>query len=218
MNITWHGYSCFRIQEQGRDRDVTLVTDPYAPEGGKKLPRGFAADIVTVSHDHPRHNFIEAVGGEPFVIDGPGEYEIKEMYVSGVSTFHDQVEGKEKGKNVIYYISIDGLHLLHLGDLNHPLEEKHMEEMHEIDVLFLPVGGGGDVLTAKQAAEVVGQIEPRIIIPMHYKTSGFCPKCDPIDSFIKATGLAKPEPIAKFKFSDKDMPQEETRVVILEPQ
>lgn len=218
MNITWHGYSCFRIQEQNRDRDVTLVTDPYAPEGGKKMPRGLSADIITISHDHPRHNHVEAVGGNPFIIDSPGEYEIKEMYVSGVATYHDKVEGKEKGKNVIYYINADGLHLLHLGDLNHPLEEKHMEELHEIDVLFVPVGGGGDVLTAKQAAEVVSQIEPRLIIPMHYKTAGFCPKCDPIEAFIKATGLIRPEPVAKLKISGKDLPQEEMRVIILEPQ
>jgi len=217
MIITWHGYSCFKIQEQSRDHEVALLTDPYSPEDGKKLSRALAADIVTVSHDHPRHNNVAAVGGEPFVIDGPGEYEVKEMFVTGVGTYHDLVEGKEKGRNTIYYITVGGLHLLHLGDLKHALEEKHLEDLHNIDILFLPVGGG-DVLNAKQAMEVVGQIEPRIIIPMHYKTAGLCPKCDTADPFLKAMGAGKVEALPKLKIADKELPQEEMKVVILEPQ
>ncbi|MDD5251443.1 MAG: MBL fold metallo-hydrolase [Patescibacteria group bacterium] len=217
MIITWHGYSCFRIQHSAHEKEVALVTDPFSPEDGNKPPRNLAADIVTVSHDHSRHNNVEAVGGEPFIIDGPGEYEIKEIFVTGVPTFHDLVDGKEKGINTLYYINAGDLHLLHLGDLKHPLDEKHMTEMHDIDVLFVPVGGG-DVLNAKQAADVIGQIEPRVVIPMHYKTSGFCPKCDPVETFLKAMGASKTEPLAKFKFSEKDLPQDEMKIVLLEPQ
>jgi len=217
MIITWYGNSCFRIQEQSRDHEVALLTDPFSPEDGKKLPRSLTADIVTVSHDHPRHNHVAAVGGEPFVIEGPGEYEVKEMFITGVGTYHDMVEGKEKGRNTIYYINVGGLHLLHLGDLNHALGEKHVEDLHSIDILFLPVGGG-DVLNAKKAQEVVDQIEPRVIIPMHYKTSGFCPKCDTADPFLKAMGAGKLEALPKLKINDKDLPQEEMKVIILEPQ
>jgi L-ascorbate metabolism protein UlaG (beta-lactamase superfamily) len=217
MNIIWHGLSCFSLKEQGRDREVTLVTDPFSPEDGRKLPRNLAADIVTVSHDHPRHNNIAAVGGDPFVIAGPGEYEVKDAFVTGVGTFHDLVEGKEKGVNTIFYVNIDGLHILHLGDLKHPLEEKHMGDLHEIDVLFVPVGGG-DVLNAKQAAEVVSQIEPRVIIPMHYRMNGFATKSDSVDAFLKAMGAGKIEPVAKIKITDKDLPQEETRIIVFEPQ
>lgn len=223
MIITWHGLSCFSIKEQGRDREVSLVTDPYSPEDGKKLSRALSADIVTVSHDHPRHNNVAAVGAPsaaqsvPFVITGPGEYEVKDVFVTGVGTFHDLVDGKEKGTNTIYYINAAGLHLLHLGDLKHPLEEKHMEEMHEIDVLFVPVGGG-DVLNAKQAAAVVGQIEPRVIIPMHYRAGGLGSKLDGVDVFLKAMGAGKTEPLSKLKITDKDLPQEEMKIIVFEPQ
>ncbi len=217
MIITWHGFSCFKIQEQTRDHEVTVLTDPFAPEDGKKLPRNLTADVVTVSHDHPRHNETGAVAGQPFVITGPGEFEVKEAFITGVPTYHDLVEGKEKGRNTMYFINIGGLHLLHLGDLKHLLDEKHFEDLHDIDVLFLPVGGR-DVLNAKQALELAGQLEPRIIIPMHYKTSGFCSKCDPVDPFLKAIGSGKIEALPKLKISDKELPQEEMRVILLEPQ
>jgi L-ascorbate metabolism protein UlaG (beta-lactamase superfamily) len=217
MIITWYGFSCFKIQEQARDHEVSVLTDPFSPEDGKKLSRSLAADIVTVSHEHPRHDNVAAVGGEPFVVTGPGEYEVKEVFINGVATFHDLVDGKEKGLNTLYFINLGGLHLLHLGDLKHPLEEKHFEDLHDIDVLFLPIGGQ-DVLSAKQAVELVGQIEPRIIIPMHYKTAGFCGKCDPADPFLKAMSLGKIEALPRLKISEKDMPQEETKVIILEPQ
>ncbi len=216
MVITWHGFSCFKLQDQARDHEVALLTDPYEPEDGKKLSRALAADIVTVSHDHPRHNNVAAVGGEPFVITGPGEYEVKDVFVTGVATYHDLVDGKEKGNNTLYYITAGDLHMLHLGDLKHPLEEKHIEDLHNIDVLFVPVGGG-DVLNAKQAVEVIGQIEPRIIIPMHYRVAGYGAKLDTVDAFLKAMGAGKVEPLPKLKIAAKELPQEEMKVVLLEP-
>lgn len=215
MIITWHGFSCFKIQEKTRDAEVALVTDPFQPEDGLKLPRNLAADIVTTSHDHAHHNNLAGVGGEPFVIDGPGEYEVKGVFVTGVPTYHDMVEGKAKGRNTMFYITVGGIHCVHLGDLKHPLEEKHLEEFHDIDVLFLPVGGG-DVLDAKQAVEIVGQIEPRIIVPMHYKTPGMKTKMDGVETFLKAMGVSKPEVLPKLKISDKELPQEETKIVLLE--
>ncbi len=217
MNITWYGFSCFRIEEKTSAGEASLVTDPYGPEDGKKLPRSLAADIVTVSHDHSRHNNLEAVGGNPFVISGPGEYEIKDLFVTGVPTFHDKVEGQEKGRNTMYYIVVDDVHIVHLGDLNHALEAQHLEEFHNIDVLMVPIGGG-DSLDAKRAAEVVRQLEPRIVIPMHYKSGGVGAKLDGVEPFLKAMGVAKPETQNKLKLAKKDLPQEEMKVVILEPQ
>lgn len=222
MNITWHGFSCFRITESRQGGEVALVTDPFAPEDGKKLSRALAADVVTVSHDHERHNNVEAVGGvtdeaKPFVINGPGEYEVKDLFVTGIPTYHDMVEGKEKGSNTMYRITSGDLHLVFLGDLKHPLEEKHLEEFHDVDVLFVPVGGG-DVLTAKQAADVVAQLEPRIIVPMHYKSGSVGSKFDEVEPFLKAMGLGKPEILPKLKISSKDLPQDETKIVLLEIQ
>ncbi len=217
MTITWYGFSCFKIEEKLLGNDVSVVIDPYAPEDGKKLPRNLSADIVVSSHDHPRHHNLDAVGTKPFVIDGPGEYEVKEVFVTGVPTFHDLVDGKEKGTNTMYYVTVGDVHCVHLGDLKHPLEEKHMEDFHDVDVLFVPVGGGY-TLNAKQAAEVVNQLEPRLIIPMHYKGDGFGAKLDGVDAFLKAMGVGKPERLPKLKLSAKDLPQEEMKIVLLAPQ
>lgn len=194
-----------------------MITDPFAPEDGKKLPRNFSADIVTSSHAHPRHNNISAVAGDPFVVDGPGEFEVKEVFITGVSTYHDKVEGKEKGQNTIFYITAEDLHMAHLGDLRHPLDSKHMEDVHSVDILFVPVGGGSS-LTAKEASDVVGQLEPRIIIPIHYRSGKVGSKLDKVDGFLKAMGASNPEVLPKLKISKKDLPQDEMRIVILEPQ
>lgn len=217
MNITWLGFSCFKIQEQAQGHDVTIVTDPFGAEGGKKLSRALTADIVTSSHDHPRHNNVSAVGGDPFVITGPGEYEVKDTFVTGVETYHDKVEGKEKGKNTIFYITFGGIHMAHLGDLKHKLDAEHLEELHDIDVLFVPVGGG-DVLDAKQAVDVIGQFDPRIIIPMHYRTPKSGKDLNPVDEFLKAMGVSEPERTNRLKLTAKSLPQDETRIIILEPQ
>jgi len=213
MQITWHGLSCFKITETRTGGEVVIVTDPFENEGSLKLPRNLTADVVVTSHDHPRHRNLEGVAGDPFIIDGPGEFEVKDAFVTGVSTYHDMVEGKEKGRNTMFYITLNDLHLVFLGDLKHPLEEKHLADFHDIDVLFVPVGGG-DVLDAKQAAEIVSQLEPRVIIPMHYGDGAAAG----VEAFLKAMAVSKPEVLPKFKLSAKDLPQGETKIVLLDPQ
>jgi len=208
MQITWHGLSCFKITETRTGGEVTIVTDPFENEGGHKMPRNLTADLVVSSHDHPRHRNLEAVGGTPFVVTGPGEFEVKDAFVTGVATYHDMVEGKEKGTNTMFYITVGGVHMVYLGDLKHTLDERHLTEFHDIDVLFIPVGGG-DVLDARQAAEVVAQLEPRVIIPMHY---------DDITPFLKAMAATKPEVLPKLKLTVKDLPQDETKIILLDPQ
>lgn len=222
MQITWHGFSCFRISETINGHEVSVVIDPFEPQDGAKLPRNLSADVVISSHDHDKHNNVEAVSGTdgkatPFIIDGPGEFEVKDAFVTGISTYHDEVEGKQKGTNTMYYVTIGDLHIVHLGDLKHPLEEKHLEDFHSVDILFVPVGGDG-VLNGKQAAEVVAQLEPRIIIPMHYRSGSVGASLDTAESFLKAMGGAKPETMPKLKMSTKDLPQEDSRVILLEPQ
>ena len=127
------------------------------------------------------------------------------------------VEGKEKGKNTVFYFTVGGVHMAHLGDLKHGLDQKQLEVLHAIDVLFVPVGGG-DVLDAKQAVDIVGQFDPRIVIPMHYRTAKFGKDLKPVEDFLKALGASEQERVSKLKISEKDLPQEETRIIIFEPQ
>src|SRR4030042_5302788 len=109
---------------------------------GLKYPK-VEANIITISHDHPDHNQKDQVAGSPFIIDAPGEYEISEISLFGIATFHDSMEGRERGKNIIFLIEADGLKLCHLGDLGHKLSDKQLEELNEVDILFIPIGGTG---------------------------------------------------------------------------
>jgi L-ascorbate metabolism protein UlaG (beta-lactamase superfamily) len=194
-----------------------VVIDPFAPEGNKRLPKNLTADLVLVSHDHTRHNYLNGVGGEPFVIDTPGEFEVKDVSVRGVQTFHDESEGSEMGKNIMFNLVIGGVHIVHLGDLRHGLAAKHFEDFHKIDVLMVPVGGA-DVLDAKAAVEMVRKLEPRVIIPMHFRTGELCGECDEVSAFMKALGLSAPEPVGKLKLTVKDLPQDDMQIVIMDPQ
>jgi len=215
MIINWFGASCFKLQGD----QVTLVTDPFDSATGLKLPR-LAADIVTVSHDHHDHNNIAAVKGSgdknPFVIDQPGEYEIKNTFVYGISTFHDNQQGKERGKNIVYRIEIDGLTIVHLGDLGHLLENGQTERLAGVDILLIPVGGN-DTINAKQAAEIISQLEPRIVIPMHYDLPGLQSKLDSVTTFCKELGVSATDTVDKFKITKKDLPQDNLQVIILQP-
>lgn len=214
MTITWLGQSCFKIQ----DKDVTLVTDPYGKETGFKLPR-LTADIVTVSHDHDDHNNIEGVKGQTeenlFTITRPGEYEVKGVFVYGIPLWHDKSEGEERGENVAYRIEMDNISVAHLGDLGHNLTEEQVAELDGVDILLVPVGGKWTI-GAHEAAEIINKIEPRIVIPMHYKIPGLKIDLEPVDKFLKEMGATKAEKMPKLKIAKKDLPQEETKVILLE--
>lgn len=213
MIITHIGHSCFKIQGE----KVTLVTDPFDSSIGLKMPK-IQADIVTVSHDHYDHANTQRIVGvseqeRPFIIKGPGEYEVKEVVILGIESFHDNQKGKVRGINTIYFIEIDGLKLVHLGDLGHLLEEEHLEKLGEVDILFVPVGGGF-TLDYRKAVEVIEQVEPKTVIPMHYKTPDLNLDIDKIDKFLKEVGI-KEERMARLKISGKDLP-EEKKLIILE--
>jgi L-ascorbate metabolism protein UlaG (beta-lactamase superfamily) len=217
MIIQWFGQACFKIEGQ----NCILVTDPFTEDCGLKLPR-LASDLVTVSHQHSDHNNIGAIKGlkeaKPFLIEGPGEYEIKNTFIYGIHSYHDDQAGKQRGENIIYRLEMDGINLAHLGDLGHLLDDNQVEKLEGVDILFIPVGGIY-TLNAKQATEVISQVEPRIVIPMHYQITGLKlkNKIDGINVFCKEFGACPTEEISKFKISKKDLPQQDLQVVIFQP-
>ncbi len=212
MIITWIGHSCFKIQDKTGSEGVTVVTDPFDKKVGFKAPN-FEADIVTVSHDHYDHNNANALRGDPFVVDCAGEYDRKGVAIAGIESYHDTKQGAEKGKNIIYRIDMDDISVAHLGDLGHELDTKQLERLEGTDILLIPIGGKYTI-DYKKAVEVVKQIDPRIVIPMHYKVKGLKVDVDGVDKFVKEMGL-KPTNEEKLKISKKDLPQEETELVIL---
>ncbi len=214
MNITWYGHSCFKLQ----GKDVTLVTDPFSKEIGLKPPTG-AADIVTISHEHPDHNNREALKGEVFVVDGPGGYENKRVVVRGIESFHDEVQGAERGFNTIYTILMEEIRFCHLGDLGQKsLDAEQLKAIGQVDVLFVPVGGQG-VLAAKEAQEVISQIEPRVIIPMHYHLPGLkgqWAKLDEVKAFCAMCNLDPKETVSKLSLKKKELPEEDARYLVMD--
>ena len=212
MIITWIGHSCFKIQDKVGPDGVTLVTDPFEKSIGLKPPN-FEAQIVTISHDHYDHNNTKSLRGDPFAINSAGEYDIRGVSIQGVEAYHDEQGGKAKGVNIMYRMEVDGISITHLGDLGHALDNKQLEVLVGTDILLIPVGGKYTI-DAKKAVEVVSQIEPRIVIPMHYKTKGLKLDLAGVDKFIKEMGV-KPTEEEKLKISKKDLPQEDMELVIL---
>jgi len=212
MFITWLGHSCFKIQNKIGPDGITITTDPFDKSTGLKVPN-FESDIITVSHDHADHNNVSALRGNPFVINKAGEYDVKGITIAGVETHHDAKKGTERGRNIVYRIEVDDISVSHLGDLGHTLDSKHLDLLVGTDILLIPVGGVYTI-DAKTAVEVVSQIEPRIIIPMHYAVPGLKIKLDGVEKFIKEMGI-KPTYEDKLKINKKDLPQEDMELVIL---
>ena len=209
MDVTWFGHGCFRL----RGRSAAVVTDPYPPAIGLKLQR-LEADLVTVSHEHANHSYTQAVK-EAYEIRGPGEYEVAGVSVIGFPTYHDAEKGARQGRNTVFLFEIDDLRVCHLGDLGHKLDDVEAEAVSSADVLLVPVGGHNSI-NASLAAEVVRQLEPRYVVPMHYAIPGLKLSLDPIDKFLKEMGLATSEPQPKLSVQ-KSSGEFETKVVVLEP-
>ncbi len=210
MVITWYGQSCFKIQSG----ETVVFTDPFDKEIGLTPPRG-QANVVTISHNHHDHNNQETINGGALVVDGPGEYETKGVEIRGVFSFHDDKEGKERGANTIYVIEVEGIKICHLGDLGQSkLTAEQVEQIDGVDILMIPVGGTFTI-DGETAVEIINQIEPRIVIPMHYKISGLSYKLDGVDVFLKEMGETKKEAVDKLTLKKKDLPEEETQVVVM---
>jgi L-ascorbate metabolism protein UlaG (beta-lactamase superfamily) len=208
VDITWLGLSCFRI----RGSQAVIVTDPFPPGLGYTLGKQ-TADIVTVSHQHPSHSYDQGISGEHRLLTGPGEYEISGVLILGIAAYHDAVKGQSRGKNIVYLMEIDGVAVCHLGDIGHVLSDEQVEEMGNVDILMLPVGGVSTI-NAAMAAEIIRKLEPKVVLPMHYKTPKTDRELEPVDNFLKEMGLGQVESRPKFSVSKSNLPIS-TQVILL---
>jgi len=209
MEITWYGHSCFRLSERG----VVAVTDPPSDDLGYARPR-IRADVVTISHDHPGHNNRVGFRGGPRFFDGPGEYEVKGVFITGIATYHDSRRGAVRGRNTVFLFEFDGVTVCHLGDLGHVPSQSQVEALSNVDVLLIPVGGL-HTIDASKAAAVISLVEPRLVVPMHYKTPREKARLQKVDKFLKEMGLASLEAQSELKVTKSSLP-EEMQVVLLD--
>lgn len=210
MEITWYGHSCFRLTERGL---ATVVTDPFDHRTAGYEALKLRGDIVTVSHDAPGHNFISAVKGRTHVLTGPGEFEIGGVFITAVQTNGSHKNTPDEPRNTLYVFDYDGITVAHLGDAQKIPNQAEIEALGNVNVVLVPVGGGGG-LSAAKAVEVVSLLEPGIVIPMHYSTPDSSLKLAPVSKFLKEMGLSDIEPVPSLKVTQNSIP-EETRVVIL---
>ncbi|MEM7111285.1 MAG: MBL fold metallo-hydrolase [Chloroflexota bacterium] len=207
MDLTWYGLSCFRISER---KLATVVTDPY--NGKLGFPDlQLKSDIVTVSHDAKGHNYTRAVTSKPFILNGPGEYEIGGVFVTGIST----ATSADDTRNVLYMFDFGGIKVAHLGDMQKVPTQTQIEALEQVNILLLPVGGGNS-LNAAQASELVSMLEPNIVIPMHYALPDLKLKLDGVDRFLKEMGVTEPKEESSLRISASNLP-EETETLILTP-
>jgi len=208
--IKWFGHACFRL----RTREATILTDPVPRSSGFKVDKQ-RADIVTLSHDDPAHTALELLAGESKLVNGPGEYEMSDVFITGIRTYHDESKGAERGRNTAYLFELEDLVVCHLGDLGHSLTEEQAESLSSVDVLLVPVGGG-EVLDATKAVEVIGQIEPKVVVPMQYQTPQGDKNLEPLERFLKEMGITEFTARDKLTVRAADL-GEATTVVVLEP-
>jgi L-ascorbate metabolism protein UlaG (beta-lactamase superfamily) len=217
MQIKWYGQSCFQINAVvSKNNQIKIVIDPFSPDIGLKVP-SLEADLVLCTHNHYDHNNVKIVKGDPFLIDGPGEYEIKGVFIQGINSWHDNKQGEERGSNTIYIIEAEDLKICHMGDFGQDeLNESQLEQIGEVDILMVPVGGTYTI-DAKGALKVSSQIEPKIIIPMHYYLPKLKVKIDSVDKFLKAVGVGSLQPQDKLVVKKKDLSEEEAKIILLSP-
>lgn len=214
MKVKWLGHACFLITSES---GLKIITDPYVQERGIKYsPIDESADIVTVSHDHFDHNNVAAVKGNPEVVKGSGTKTVKGIQFKGVATHHDEAKGSQRGDNVVFCFSIDGIKVCHLGDLGHRLSKQEITEIGAIDILLIPVGGFFTI-DAKTASQVCEDLKPKVIIPMHFKT----PKCvdfpiTQVDDFLAGKPNVKRLNSSETDFKASQLP-ETTEIVVLQP-
>lgn len=212
MTFQWFGQSFFRIDTQGK----VIAIDPFSPDlqAGIPKPSRFRADLLLVTHEHEDHNNTRAIEGEPLVFRGPGEYEAEGIFIEGIASYHDRSSGKERGVNTIFVIETEGVRLVHMGDFGEgKLTDTQVERIRDVDILLIPVGGTFTI-DGKQAAVIANQLEPKAVIPMHFKLPGIKLPLDGPDPFFKEFG-AKPIAEAKWSVRAKELPQEKTELHFL---
>lgn len=207
----WLGHNCFRI----RAREASVLTDPVDRSTGYAAAKQ-TVDVVTISHEHQGHTNLGLIKSEYQVVRGPGEYEMHDIFITGIRTYHDAEKGKIRGHNTVYLLEVEGMRICHLGDLGHPLTEEHTEALSNVDVLLVPAGGG-DVLSPAVAAEVVATLEPKLVIPMQYRTEIGDTGLGPVDEFCKHLGIPVPEAEDKLTLRSSEL-SEVMRLVVLRPE
>lgn len=219
MIIRWLAQACFIIKEQGEGRAFSsFVLDPYDEGIGFSLPKE-EAQVVSVSHDHFDHNNDSAIGGKPFIINEPGEYEVAGFAIRAIPSFHDNASGSKRGQNLIMRADGAEFSFAHFGDFGQEeLSPAQLELLNEVDIAFIPVGGFYTI-DGRQAAKIVSQLEPKVIIPMHYQIPGLTIKeiAGPED-FFQAMGQKPLVVEGDWKVKMTDFPSEGTKIIQLSPQ
>jgi L-ascorbate metabolism protein UlaG (beta-lactamase superfamily) len=211
MEIVWYGHSCFRFIERGM---AAVVTDPFDSEVIGYEPLKLRADIVTVSHEAPGHNFVSAVKGAMHKLTGPGEFEIGGVFITGVQTDTNNKKNADRPRNTLFLFDFDGLTIAHLGDLSQVPSQSEVEALGTVNVALVPVGSGNG-LNAAKAAEVISLLEPNIVIPMHYANQAGKLELDPLSKFLKEMGLTTHETVPGLKITRSGLP-DETKVIVLD--
>nr|MBO2493927.1 MBL fold metallo-hydrolase [Clostridia bacterium] len=211
MKITWFGHACFKLAS---DSGVTIITDPYDETVGYKLPEEHA-DIVTVSHQHFDHSYVQGIPGKPEVISEAGNFSVKGIPIRGIVSYHDDQGGRKRGTNIVYVYEIDGVRVCHLGDLGHVLSKEQVEQIGHVDVLLIPVGGTYTI-DAKAAASVVSTLKPSIAIPMHYKTAKIDFSIDGVEKFLEVMGGGTYIHDHTLEVKKQDIEGKETRILVLD--
>jgi hypothetical protein len=217
MDIFWHGQFCFEIKTPSASAKEkrTIVVDPVSKESGLKAFSG-EADVLLLTCLEQKDNGISQIKGNPFVIEGPGEYEIKNIHIKGLAGFSEKADKKEPEKITIYKVETDGITFCHLGGFGQQeLSPEQLEAINEVDILMLPIGGGRTIDGAA-AQKIINQVEPKIVIPMYFHLPQLKEKIEPIDGFLKTIGREKIEPEPNFKARKDKLPLE-TKIVVLKP-
>jgi len=216
MTIIWRGQSFFEISTKDiNNEELKIAIDPFDKSLGLKVPK-IKAQILLITHEHSDHSNKKAINGSPFLIEEPGEYEVKGVHIKGIQGFHDDSQGKEKGKVVFYVIETENMKICHLSDIGQKeLTPEQIEEIGDVDILMIPVGGIYTI-NAKQASNIISQIEPKIVIPMHYQIPKLNLKLNSLDQFLKEIGSQKIEPQKKLKIKVSDMPKEIMQTIVFE--
>lgn len=212
MQIYWQGYSSVRIESKQGEESCVVMTDPFANESSMRMPRATQPDVLLLSNQNPKLFNIDGVTGKPFTVSEPGEYEVGGIFVYGIQ---DPEADEGKQRPILYRLEAEDMAIAFLGGLKRALTDKEIEGLGNIDILILPVGGG-EVFDAKMASKTMSQIEPRIVIPIHYHLSGIKTQLGTVDQFCESLGVCKRQDVSKLKISKKDLPADDMLITVIE--
>lgn len=215
FEIYYLGHAAFKI----KTNNATVIIDPFDPKFVGLPWKNQPADLVLITHNHDDHSYSAGIEGSPYIVKDPGEYEAKGVQVFGIPSFHDKKKGEDRGANTLYLIEVEGVVVAHLGDLGHPLNEEQLKQLENVDILMIPVGNP-NALSVKEAVETVKELEPLIVIPMHFLVPGMTDNWTkwghlPLKNFLSEYGAEEGEAVEKIKIKSRDDLGEETRVVVM---